>query len=351
MRWLTRSFLLALLLAAASARSASLEIRAAGPDGAPVSVSRAEMLLVAYGDVRTVPLPAAGSRVVADLSPDWLEREWPERAADVSKAYLYLEAGELAPLRSEAFDWLGTSGGDGEPVARTEVQFPRAEPVAVEPGADASVTAAFRDREPRWLRLQDQEGRPLAGVTVRAFLFFSRANHCGEIVRTFDLLEESGTGARTTDSAGRVRIPDGDFEVALLFEDLHLHALDHPDALPWPTPRLVTRLTEEETVLTFERFATRDVDLVVSRGGERVAGAVLTSRIAHCPCGACWGSLGTSDAQGVIPLRDFHPRRYDRVELRPAGRPFEEPALWSGDPQAWGPEPVLRVELPSEETP
>lgn len=351
MKALAALHLLALLLAAAPAHTTSLEVRTVGPDGAPVSVSRAEVLLVAYGDVRTVPLPAAGSRVVVDLSPGWLEGEWPERAADVSKAYLYLEAGELAPLRSEAFDWLETRGEGGEPVTATEIRLPRAAPVIVEAGTDASVTVALREPQPRWLRLQDEERRPLAGVAVQAFPFVSRSNHCGEIVRTVDLSAQAGTGERTTDSAGRVRVPDGDFEVALLFEDLHLYALDHPDALPGPTPRLVTRLTEEETVLTFERFAARDVDLVVAHDGEPLAGAVLAGRVAHCPCGACWGRLGVSDAQGVISLRDFYPRRYDRVELRPADRPFEDPALWSGDPRAWGPEPVLRVEVPSPERP
>lgn len=328
------------LLSAVPAQATGLRLQAIGPEGEPVAIERAEVLLVAWGDTRVIELPIVDGLVSVDLSYSWLEDRSP-RARDTEGAYLYLEADGLAPVRSERFHWIGAYGEtSGERARHAEIRFPGGESVTVEPGTAADLTVHLRRPVARWLRLVDEAGRPMTGLGVEMSMFWSRSNHCGALASS----HHHPLGRAVADAEGLVCVPDGDFEHAFVFDSGPYWPM-HPDALDYLPPRVVTRLTEEVTTVLFHRFEARTIDVWVTRGGAPVSGVDVLTCVARCPCGACCGRTAPVE-EGRATLGatfDFYPEATNPIRLIDRAT---DTLLWEGDPREWpATEEPIQIEI------
>ena len=324
---------------AAPAQGALLRLHAVGPDGHPVDVEMAQVLLVAWGGTRVVDLPVYGDLVFVDLSHSWLASQWP-RDHDTAGAYLFLAARGLAPVRSDRFQWIGAYGETpGETASRAEIRFPGNGAVTVEPGAAEDLSVRLRRPMERRLRLVDGDGQPMAGLGVSLSMFWSRSNHCGALASA----RHHPLGHAVSDAEGRVPVPDGDFELALEF-DPGPYWPDHPDATDYLPPTIITRLTAEETTLIFHRFEPRQYEVRITRRGQHARDVQLVGCVARCPCGACCGSLASVD-QGVARLgaaEPFYPEATREILVyEEAGKTI----LWRSDSVQWPDDGILEIEL------
>ena len=89
--------------------AAELVLQATDEQGHVVQVSKAELLLVAWGAAERLELAVTGSSLVIRLDESWLRSRWPSRFTDMERVYLYLQADGYAAIRSEPFLWIGGS--------------------------------------------------------------------------------------------------------------------------------------------------------------------------------------------------------------------------------------------------
>jgi len=287
----------------------------------PVRVSKAELLLVAWGDADRLTLPVQGDHLHLDLSPSWLRSRWPRRFPDLMRAYLYVQAEGYAPVRSEPFLWLGSRAGDrGRDADVVTIDFRQGLPARLREGERAERTITLRRPRPRRVSLVGDDGRPLGGVRVLAYMFWSASNHCG-VLRGAEPL-----GEYVSDEAGGLMLADGDFEYALMLEESrsafrlppgpgvtaviqHLGSPTSGDYLS----TLVSFLQPPNTTFRVHRFARRPLHARILCGGRPVAQVTLMCSLANCGCGACSGPLGTSDAMGRIVVDDFYPEEIEEL--------------------------------------
>ncbi|HOW73899.1 MAG TPA: hypothetical protein PKY77_25120 [Phycisphaerae bacterium] len=297
------------------------ELRLRFVDGGrrPVQVSRAELLLVAWRDADRLPLPVQGDRVHLNLSPSWLRSRWPMRFPDLIRAYLYVQAEGYAPVRSEPFLWLGsraaTRGRDPDAVT---IDFRQGRPAVLREGEHTERTIMLRRPRPRGVTLVGDDGRPVGGVRVSAYMFWSASNHCG-VLNGADSL-----GEYVSDDAGQLMLPDGDFEYALVLEENRstfqlppgpgvtavIQHLGSPASGDYRST-LISVLQPPNTTFHVHRFAHRPLHARILRGGRSVAQVTLMCWLANCGCGACSGPLATSDADGRITVEDFYPEEIE----------------------------------------
>lgn len=288
---------------------------------------------------------AIGEPLVLPLDTEWLRSRWPERFQDMSAVYLYFKADGYTAIRSEKFLWIGSHGPPfGPRVNEAEITFIGRKPVIVTEGQSAEIEVVFRRPKERFLRLIDDEGKPVPGVKISSYMYWSDENHCG------GLSGADPIGSSESDQDGRVAIPDGDFQYAFVFEK-RLYVLNEPDAWPYLPPRLITYLSKPETTLKMRRWQQRPLEMVVTANAKPAAGLIVGGCLAGCSCGACCGQLAQrsldkttrtkTDGNGKFQMTDFYPEEFERVYLLSA----EDKEIWAEDPRKWPSTGVIHVEL------
>lgn len=317
-------------LVAAPASSQQLTLVPTDSSGRTVEAASVEVLLVAWGGTLRVPIPRTATGYTVTLTDRWLHQQWPERARDVTAAFLYVRADGHASARSAAFTFLPDSLAAPDPV---RVSFTRGS-ARVERQRSATLRLRLDPVSVRRIMLEQADGRPAAGVPVAAYMYWSSANHCGVLAGADSL------AAARTDANGTISVPAGDIEYAFVLGDTRwMFEAQREQALF--RGRLIRRITEPETRLRVVRMAEVDVELRITRAGAAVPGLVLRAWVADCPCGACDGPLGTSDASGRIVIRGFMPEEWERTEL------VDEAGVvrWRGRPLDWRRGGVIEIEI------
>ena len=296
-----------------------LRLRFVDAQRRPVQLSKAELLLVAWGDADRLPLAVQGERLNLDLSPSWLRSRWPRRFADLEKAYLYVQAEGYAPICSLPFHWLGSHEAPKSPgLVLVTIDFRQGVPARLHEGEYAERTIVLHRPRTRRVTLVGDDGKPLAGVRGSVYMFWSASNHCGFLSGAEPL------GTFVSDEAGQFTVPDGDFQYALVLQDRRsvFRAPPGPGVttiiqnLVSPTgaqaSTLISFLHPPNTTFGVHQFARRPLVVRVLRDGKPLPQVTLMGSIANC-CGACSGPLGTSDAEGRIVVEDFYPEELDEL--------------------------------------
>jgi hypothetical protein len=306
-------FLIGISLFTSLIDATTLDIRFRGPKGQRVKISRAELLLVAWGTTDRLELKADGDHLRMDLSPAWLRSRWPERFADMEKIYIYVQAAGYTSIRSEPFLWLGSHGvgphGEqyGGRVAETNIDFLKGRSVTVHEKEKAELDIVLRRPVERRLRFLTISGEPMANLKIDASMFWSESNHCGALAGA-DPLVHGVTG-----SQGDLNVPDGDFQYVLEIEDPRV-VFDSPEGDAYPR-RVIMSLRDRVTTLRVHHIEQNPLSLDVLSDQDPLPGAVLYGVLSGCPCGACYGVMATSNDQGQIRIRDFYPEEYGELWL------------------------------------
>src|SRR5205085_5396330 len=170
-----------------------------GPDRSNATVETAELILVGWGWLESIPLIPDGDTVRLDFEK--LEAQSPEKFRNLEKAQVYVRAANLASIQSEPFVWPRSTG------VGTAIDFRDGRSVTIRIGADQELTMMMRRPEPRRIRLVDIDGKPIAGLKVSVYRFETSENHCG-------FLRGEELKVSSTDTDGTLTVPDGDFNYA-----------------------------------------------------------------------------------------------------------------------------------------
>ncbi len=315
------------LFCACTRGATTLDLDFVDPDGQPVQVAKAELLLLAWGATKRIELEMSGDGLDFVLDPDWLRSRWPARFNDLIGAYLYLQAPPFVAIRSERFQWPGV---DPEAGAVT-IGFPTGRSAVVDVGSEAKMTLAFRTGSVRRVRIVDTQGAPLSGIAIDAYMFWSQSNRCAVLTGGEPL------GSYVTDAGGWIEVPDGDFEYALELASTlrgdHVFVADGR----YERERLVTDLRQVETDVVVHRFPIRPLKMRILRPAGAAAGVVLHGHMSNCSCGACSGPLAATDEAGAIRLDGFQPEKWSSAWLLDGDR-----ERWRTTPTAW---PTTNIEI------
>jgi hypothetical protein len=176
--------------------------------GQKVQVTRAILVLVVGNYVDKLALEPSTDGLDVQLDASWLRANWPRsssRIKNLDRAYVYLKATGYASVCSNPIHWMGTeSGGSGKSVV---ISFPRSKTMVVAKGEKLSSTVDFRRPTERFLKLSGSKGKPITGVRVKSYIYWSKDDD-GDLSGA-DFLDEG-----TTDATGRVPVVDGDFTYA-----------------------------------------------------------------------------------------------------------------------------------------
>jgi hypothetical protein len=177
--------------------------------GQQVQVIHATLVLVSGSYVDKLPLDVSADGVDLTLDASWLRKNWPggtSRFKNMDRAYVYLKAQGYASVCSNPIHWMGTeTDGLGKDVV---ISFPRSKTLALSKGQKSSLTVDFRKPVERFVKVSGVNGKPLAGVRVRSYVYWSKTDD-GDL-NGADLLGEG-----FSDETGRVPVIDGDFTYAL----------------------------------------------------------------------------------------------------------------------------------------
>lgn len=336
---------LSMLESARVVHGTQLRLHAKNDRGEAIHLTTAELLPVRWNEMSDpIRLELDDEQLVLELDEAWLRSRWPHRLADMEGVYLYLEADGYASIRSEKFLWLGAHGPPyGPRVTQTQIAFPNGSRVVVREGQKAEMELTLRKPIRRSLRLVDDRAKPVQGVRVASFMFWSASNHCGILSGAKPL------GEGTSDQDGRVTVADGDFEYAFSLDLLGRHyALKDTGSFSFTNREdadefFVTRLRAPETTVRLHRLRTAPLNLRVWKDGKPVGDETLSGRPAPCPCGGgCVAWLATSDDDGWIRISDFYPEQWSGVFFGDEDEP-----LWEVDPEKLPPGSVVRVDLKS----
>lgn len=290
--------------------------------GQAVSIAKAELILVGHIDIGRLELETNGDQLVLMLDEAWLRSQLMNfsfidtRLApsieNMECVYLYIQADDYAPIRSAPFLWIGADGRGGRRgvdagprrVSQARIGFPNGSEIVLPEGSQKEFTLSMRKPQARYLRFVDDDGAPVPNLRVSSYVYWSELGHCGVLVG--DQLAEG-----TSDAQGRVRVPDGDCEYAIEFEESPyvLKKYDYPS-----DPRmLITYLEQEETVITLHRWQRRSLEMQVTKAGKPLAGQLLYGWDVICPCMACYTQLALTDQDGWIRLPDFYPEEWEHL--------------------------------------
>jgi len=178
------------------------------PQGAKIEGMKGTLVLVVGNYVDRLPLKITEDGLDLPMDASWLKAHWPggkNRLKNMNRAYVFLKAPGYAWLCSNPIQWMGTdSGGLGKNVV---VSFPRGKTLVVSQGQKLSTTLEFRKPTERFLKLSGSKGKPMSGVHVKSYVFWSK-NDDGDLNGS-DFLTEG-----LTDDTGRFPVVDGDFTYA-----------------------------------------------------------------------------------------------------------------------------------------
>jgi hypothetical protein len=175
--------------------------------GQPVVVTRAELLWKAPGAAGKIPLKLSKEGLMIPLDAGWLKAHWFDansRPEDLTGVFLYLQAKGFASICSHSIIWPGTTEAKTTR-GPTLVTFPRGSSTWASKDGISQLMVIFRKPGRKVLHFINDEGKPVAGVKVDQFLFWSNDNPMG-LLRGVEFLKKGSSG---TD--GRVVVPDGDF--------------------------------------------------------------------------------------------------------------------------------------------
>jgi hypothetical protein len=274
---------------ALAATSMTLRFRTA--DGEPARVTRAELLVTAWGVSEEQPLPVRDDVVVLDLEAT--RPEFADRFAD-ERGYVYIEADGHVPVISQAFEW---------PSAERDaviIDFRRGRERIVRFGESASLDVVLQKVQPRSIRVIDQANRPIAGLEIAVALNWNAPNHCGFLNGRKDL------ATRVTDSRGILRVPDVDGTYALTIIERRTVFVDATTDFG----QIVTPLTDTETTLEVRRYERHGLTMEVLQDGKAVSNAVLWADMGLGACGASHTILGVSDTAGRVEVREYYPEEW-----------------------------------------
>ncbi|MBI4914261.1 MAG: hypothetical protein HY825_00295 [Acidobacteria bacterium] len=218
---------------------------------------------------------------------------------DLEKAYIYVQADGYVPIRSEPFRWPAVEATVPDPGSvSARIDFRQGTSVPLTANEDAALAVTLRRPEPRYVTLVGDRGEALSGERLSANMFWSRSNHCGVLAGADPL------GEFVSDSAGRIALPDGDYEYALVLRDSRSVFRSPPQR---EEPTLLSYLPKPDTTLHVHRFVRRPLRVHVLSHGRPVSHAVLNGRVANCGCGACEGPIAVSDTEGRMAVDEFYP--------------------------------------------
>jgi hypothetical protein len=155
-------------------------------------------------------------------------------------------------------------------------------------------------------------------------------------------------GKGISDKAGRVAIPDGDYEYWLLIvkADYELNieghspygfVRDYGSRMEWS---LVSYLSGPEVVVEMRRMRRQQLEMVVLVDGEPAADRTLYADQWSCSCAVCEVELATTDAQGQISLEDFYPDQWVSIYFTGTNG-----FAWGADPKQLPADQVIQVNL------
>jgi len=338
MRVLTILLACAVWLSLSSTAGATeLRIHLQGPDGARPAIDRAELLLVGWGWTdRLALLPEGDNTLRLDFETRY--SQLPEKFQNTETVQLYVHAENFAPMTSEPFEWLGLNRGNLS--TETRIEFSGGRSITIRIGDTTDMNVALRRPMPRQIRLLDEDGKPISGLRISAYMFWSNRNHCG-FLNGAEILRVA-----SSDEEGRVVVPDGDFKYAFKLDyGSHYVFTDPPSNPDPPETYIMASLMNSETVLRLRKFRALNLSLHVVAGDEPVAGASIIDSKNCGVCGACSGVLGQTDGQGRLKVDRFYPEERDGICLVDTNGKL----LWGRTSDELGPDSkTLEIRLPAD---
>ncbi len=289
----------------------TITLRFRGPQGEPVRLTRAEILISGWGYGDEKPIPASGDTIRLTLDPGAALQDGFKLAAAES-SFLYVEAAGYAGWRSDAFDW--PTGAQFKPI---RLVLADGQSLVITSDADATAVVTLRKATPRRITLLDEQGTPVAATRLVVSMFWSDANHCGRF-----------SGARAlvsslTDTTGTIVVPDIDSEYGLQLGGDHMKFVRNEN---WPEQAIV-RLNSTDTVVQVHRYKQTPLHVRVVNRGVPVKGASFMVDLQLGTCGAGSGQAAVSDADGVISVPDFYTEEWPFVTICYANKEW-----WAGAP-------------------
>ncbi|RPJ64357.1 MAG: hypothetical protein EHM23_00635, partial [Acidobacteria bacterium] len=329
-------FLFVVVAASSRLSAGQLRLRLVDEKGQTVPRAQAEVLLTVWGDIHRHPLVVEGEFVVVSTEASAVDRWWPELAGQAwAEAQILIKAPGYAPIKSDPAPWFRIVDREADCVRRASVRFPRHEPFEIEIGE--SVVRDFRLRRPqqRSIRAASEDGRPISGWPVEAFMFWSNENHCGH-PSGIDFLTKA-----FTDENGAIQVPDGEFEYLLSFPELRDAEIVGNSEYDNFRHQVIRRLEEPIVPIIIRRWQPVTIGLRFTMDGKPIAGQHLSGSVRGCPCGACSGPLGETDTDGTVKL-ELHRERYQSLTL---GGPEYDKVFWEVDPLIFRTSQLVEVEL------
>jgi hypothetical protein len=212
-------------------------------EGQKVQLSKAELLLAAWNYTGRIPLSITDDKLDLFLDSDWLKKNWPDQEnhfRDLEKVYLYLQAPGYAPVCSVPIPWMGSTSNDQE--KGVLILFPGGKPLPMMKHQLAELKVTFHRPRSKFLRFIDIKGKPLEGVRVRSFIFWSNSNPEGWLEGAEPLADGN------SDSRGKIQVPDGDFVHAFLIKR-EGYVLKEPDQNSKDSSLIIRALKSKDTTI------------------------------------------------------------------------------------------------------
>ena len=318
----------AILTCAAHAQATEVRIRIPKPASYRhvVQLKRARLLLVWWGDTRTVPLDSRieGSDRVVTVPLDaevWTSLGWGQPP---DFAYVYLEFEDFVPVRSEQFYWLGGHAPALPPlnwqtVGAVRFGFRGGDSIDIRPGEQRELPLAVRLPASKQLRFVADSGYPVTEILVDGGMFWSSNNHCGVQNGLEPLFENLRPNAD-----GLLTVPDGDIQYGIHIRGAHITVVEPRSSDDWLSKLygvFTTYIDAPELVVRVHRNVLAPLTLRVTLGGRPAGGITIAASVPACGNGT--GPLGRTDDEGVLRLPDFYPEEFDAICIDDAdGQPI-----------------------------
>jgi hypothetical protein len=294
-----------------------------------VAYSKAVLFMAAWGETDSQEFPTEDDLLVLPVEEDSVRSYWPRTVGDLWHEYrLYIEADGYVPMMSKPMSFIGMETWLGL-ATEVVIEFHNRPKVTISEGETREIVLAMRRPQSRYLRFVDDDQKPVPGVEVTSYMFWTAANHCG--VPTATLLVEG-----ISDTDGRVPIPDGDFEYAFQLRKPLYHLKDRVDSPMY----LTTYLSDQETVVALHRLQKQSLEMIVQKNGAPLVDETLFGQWVGCPCGLCATEIATTDENGRISVDGFYPEEWAFVYFR-----AKEGFAWEADPKSFSGTEVIKVEL------
>lgn len=273
----------------------------------------AQLSLIGWAHTGALELSVENNRLTLPLDKARLQTQWPRYGYGYGWFfyYLYLKPEGHVPIQSEAIYPLGHDDHNYQSYSTTvQITFPDAE-LGLQTDTIGEMTLQARKPQSRTLQLVDDDRNPISDMQVLMYRYESSGNHCGSL-QGGELLSKT-----TSDSHGKVAVPDGDIIYAFEFQEPEsdIPYYKRPEYVLQNDEhfqrRLVTRLTETVTIVPFYQLQSQPLEMIVYQDGKIATGKTLYAFRVFCPCGACIDLIATTDEHGKISLDEFYPARWD----------------------------------------